>query len=43
MMLFVTCNTDCKNLMECTVLSNVLCVKICSINSIVCNVFLSNR
>ena len=32
MMLFVTGNTNCKDFMECTVLSNVLCVKICSIS-----------
>ena len=43
MVLFITRNTDCKNLMEAAVLSNVLGVKICSINSIICNIFLINR
>ena len=35
MVLFISWNTDCKNLMEAAVLRNVLGVKICSINSVI--------
>ena len=43
MVLFIARNADCKNPMEVAVLSNVLSIKICSINSVVCNIFLINR
>ena len=43
MVLFISRSTDCKNLMEATVLRNVLGVKICSINSVICNIFLIDR
>ena len=43
MMLFIARNADCKNLMEAAILCNVLGVKICPINSVICNIFLIDR
>ncbi len=43
MMLFIARNTDCKNLMEATILRNVLCVEVRSVYSIVSNIFLIGR
>ena len=40
MVLFIAGNTNRKNLVEAAVLSNVLGVKIRSINSVICNIFL---
>ena len=43
MVLFIARNADCKNLMEAAILCNVLGVKICPINSVICNIFLIDR
>ena len=43
MVLFIAKNADCKNLMEAAILCNVLGVKICPINSVICNIFLIDR
>lgn len=42
MVLFITGNTYCKHFSEVAVLCNVFGVKVCTVNSVICNIFLSS-